>query len=143
MPNGLMDTILFERMFPGGQAATTYSIENYPGLWNPSVVLFMKLEEHARKFGLKFPTTMSIMYMLKALDRIDQDQFRVMEPVPRTGPQGRAIQAGVSYCATCDTFYKDRVTVVVGGDTALKTPISLPNMFKVYLIHRRDQFRGL
>ena len=52
---------------------------------------------------------------------------------------------GVSYCATCDgTFYKDKVTAVVGGgDTAVEDAMFLAQYAsKVYLIHRRDQLRA-
>ena len=52
---------------------------------------------------------------------------------------------GVSYCATCDgAFYKGKVTAVVGGgDVALEDAIFLSRMCeKVYIIHRRDEFRG-
>jgi thioredoxin reductase (NADPH) len=52
---------------------------------------------------------------------------------------------GISYCAICDgAFYKDKtVAVIGGGDTALDDAIYLSNICKkVYLIHRRDAFRG-
>lgn len=53
--------------------------------------------------------------------------------------------AGVSYCATCDGyFFKDKiVSVVGGGDSALSQAIYLSSICtKVYLIHRRDEFRA-
>ena len=52
---GGMETLLFEKMFVGGQAATTYSIENYPGFIEPisGPDFAMRMEEHARKFGLE------------------------------------------------------------------------------------------
>ena len=52
---------------------------------------------------------------------------------------------GVSYCATCDgAFFRNKVTAVVGGgNVALEDAIFLSRMCeKVYLIHRRDEFRG-
>lgn len=53
--------------------------------------------------------------------------------------------SGVSYCATCDgMFYRDKVVAVNGGgSTALEDALFLSNYCKeVYLIHRRDAFRG-
>ncbi len=53
--------------------------------------------------------------------------------------------AGISYCATCDgMFYRDKVVAVNGGgSTALEDALFLSNYCKeVYLIHRRDAFRG-
>lgn len=53
--------------------------------------------------------------------------------------------AGVSYCATCDgAFFKNKVTAVIGGgDVALEDAVFLSRLCsKVYLIHRRDEFRG-
>ena len=55
------------------------------------------------------------------------------------------IGAGISFCAVCDgAFYKNKtVAVVGGGNTALQDAIYLSDFCKkVYLIHRRDSFRG-
>lgn len=155
-----METILFEKLFPGGQAATTFSIENYPGFVEPisGPDFSMKLEEHARKFGLE------ILY--DGVDEIiidgnikkvvtDGGTYETKTILLATGASPKELGLekeeqfrgrGVSYCATCDgTFYKDKVTAVVGGgDTALEDAFFLAQYAsKVYLIHRRDEFRGL
>ena len=59
--------------------------------------------------------------------------------------EDRFVGAGVSYCATCDgNFYRGKdVAIVGGGDTAVSDALYLSGICrKVYLIHRRDQFRA-
>jgi len=59
--------------------------------------------------------------------------------------EDRFVGAGVSYCATCDgNFYRGKdVAIVGGGDTAVSDALYLSGLCnKVYLIHRRDQFRA-
>lgn len=52
---------------------------------------------------------------------------------------------GVSYCATCDgAFFRNKVTAVAGGgDVAFEDALHLSSLCeKVYIIHRRDEFRA-
>ena len=59
--------------------------------------------------------------------------------------EDQLVGKGISYCATCDgAFYKGKtVAVVGGGNTALEDALYLADVAsKVYLIHRRDEFRG-
>ena len=59
--------------------------------------------------------------------------------------EDRLTGRGISYCATCDgNFYRNKtVAVVGGGNTALEDALYLADLAKqVYLIHRRDSFRG-
>lgn len=155
-----METILFEKLFPGGQAATTFSIENYPGFVEPisGPDFSMKLEEHARKFGLEIlydgVNEIIIDGNIKKVVT-DGGTYETKTILLATGASPKELGLekeeqfrgrGVSYCATCDgTFYKDKVTAVVGGgDTALEDAFFLAQYAsKVYLIHRRDEFRGL
>ncbi len=156
---GGLKTLLFEKMFVGGQAATTYMIENYPGfdegISGPD--LSMKMEAQARKFGLE------LLYEdVKELN-LDGDIKKVvtdkgtyeakalilcMGANPKTlglDKEDRFRGAGVSYCATCDgAFFRDReVAIVGGGDTAAEDAVYLSKFVKrVYLIHRRDELRA-
>ena len=156
---GGMDAVLFERMFPGGQASTTYMIENYPGFDEPisGPDFSMKMENHARRYGLeilydevkelelegkvKKVVTEKETYECKAL-------ILAMGASPKTlglEKEDKFRGRGVSYCATCDgAFYKDKVVAVVGGgDTATEDALFLAQYAsKVYLIHRRDQLRA-
>lgn len=156
---GGMETLLFEEMFVGGQAATTYSIENYPGFVEPisGPDFSMKLEEHARKYGLEilYDGVQEIIVdgdIKKVVT--DEKVYETKTIILATGASPKMLGLdkeeqfrgrGVSYCATCDgAFYKDRVTAIVGGgDTALEDALFLAQYAsKVYLIHRRDEFRG-
>ncbi len=156
---GGMDAILFEKMFVGGQAATTYTIENYPGFVEPisGPDFSMKLEEHARKYGLEilYHGVKEIIVHEKIKKVVTEDKvYEAKTIILATGASPKELGLekeeqfrgrGVSYCGTCDgAFYKDRVTAVVGGgDTALEDAFFLAQYAsKVYLIHRRDQFRG-
>lgn len=156
---GGMDALLFEKMFVGGQASTTYMIENYPGFDEPisGPDFAMKMENHARKYGLeilydeikglelegkiKKVITEKGTYESKAI-------ILAMGASPKTLGLEKEEQfrgRGVSYCATCDgAFYKDKIVAVVGGgDTATEDALFLAQYAaKVYLIHRRDQLRA-
>lgn len=84
-----------------------------------------------------------------------KNEFLTKTVIIATGAQHRLLEIkgekelygkGVSYCATCDgAFYKDKIVAVVGGgDVALEDAIFLSRLCKkVYLIHRRDEFRGV
>ncbi|MGE5329440.1 MAG: thioredoxin-disulfide reductase, partial [Deltaproteobacteria bacterium] len=152
------DTILFEKMFVGGQMATTSMIENYPGLQSISgMELAMSMENQAKSFGAK------IMY--EEVTNIEIDKInKVVKTNSSTymsktvilamgaSPQELNIPGekelrgmGVSYCATCDgAFFRDKITAVIGGgNTAVEDAIFLADICKkVYLIHRRDSFRA-
>jgi thioredoxin reductase (NADPH) len=156
---GGMDTLLFEKMFAGGQVSTTYMIENYPGFEEPisGPDFAMKMESHARRFGLeilydevldldmtgrsKKVITSKGTYEAKAL-------ILAMGAHPRTLGLPKEDQfrgRGVSYCATCDgAFYDGKdVAVVGGGDTAVEDALFLSrHANRVYLIHRRDELRA-
>jgi thioredoxin reductase (NADPH) len=156
---GGMDTLLIEKMFSGGQIATTYMVENYPGFDEPigGPELAMKLEAHARKFGLeilydevielklddkiKTVVTTGGEYQAKALILCMGAQPKMLGLEKEELFRGR----GVSYCATCDgAFYKEKdVAIVGGGDTAVEDAVFLAqHARKVYLIHRRDALRA-
>ena len=59
--------------------------------------------------------------------------------------EAKLLGSGISYCATCDgAFFKEKtVCVIGGGNTAIDDALYLANLCKkVYVIHRRDSFRG-
>lgn len=154
-----LSTLLFEKMFVGGQASTTYLIENYPGFEEPisGPDLSMKMESHARKFGLEIQYDEVTKIEMEGQVKRVHTENRVYESrtlIIATGAEPKTLGLakedefrgrGVSYCATCDgLFYKDKDVVVVGGgDTAVEDAEFLAQYVnKVYLVHRRDSFRA-
>ncbi|HIE03449.1 MAG TPA: thioredoxin-disulfide reductase [Candidatus Latescibacteria bacterium] len=154
-----LDTVLLERTVPGGQAALTELIENYPGFPEgiSGAELVRRFEEQARKFGLEILTAEAERVELEGewkIVRTDSGELRARALIVATGAQPKKLGVpgeeeltgrGVSYCATCDgPMFRDKVVAVVGGgDTAVQEGIYLTRFAKkVYLIHRRDKLRA-
>ncbi|MBS6642069.1 MAG: thioredoxin-disulfide reductase [Clostridiaceae bacterium] len=154
-----LDTITIEKsMVSGGQVLTTYEVDNYPGYPGISGYdLGTKFREHADKLGAVF--TEDEVERIELEDGIKTvvcagDTYRAKAVIIATGANHRKLGVpgeeelagmGVSYCATCDgAFFRKKVTAVVGGgDVALEDAVFLARLCeKVYLIHRRDEFRG-
>ena len=141
---------LFEELFPGGQIVKTHRVENYPGITGgpDGYALAAALEKHAAEFDL--PIVYGSVANLKLTE--GEKTFTVnvlcMGATPRKlghPDEDRFVGAGISYCATCDgAFYRGKDVVIVGGgDTAVADALYLSGLCnKVYVIHRRDQFRA-
>lgn len=156
----LIDTVVIEKMLPGGQPILTSFIENYPGF--PEGIsgpeLAERLESQARRFGAKIITSKPVEEVLRVDDgfeiKTEEESFFSKAVIIATGTSPRKLNVpgedtftgrGVSYCAVCDgAFYKDKVVAVVGGgDSAIVEAIYLTRFAsKVYVIHRRDQLRA-
>lgn len=154
-----LDFIVIEgSMMQGGQVLTTYDVDNYLGL--PGIGGFdmgMKFAGHAKKLGVTFVTenviSMEIQRNVKSV-KTDKNTYESKTIIIATGAvhkkagipgEAEFTGKGVSYCATCDgAFFKNKVTAVVGGgDVAVEDALYLSRMCgKVYLIHRRDEFRA-
>ena len=152
-------TALVEHGIPGGQAATTDMIENYPGF--PEGIsgpeLMLKFFEQTQTFGVEviYEQVMSAELSGEIKKVTTENQTIEAKVViiasgakPKTlgvSNEGRLRGRGVSYCATCDGFFfKDQpVAVVGGGDTAVEEAMYLTKMCSsVTLIHRRDALRA-
>ena len=150
---------LFEELFPGGQIVKTHKVENYPGLTGgpDGYALAAALEKHAAEFDL--PVVYGSVADLKLAEQektftVNGEDYAAdavilcMGAGPRKlghPDEDRFVGAGISYCATCDgAFYRGKdVAIVGGGDTAVADALYLSALCnKVYLIHRRDQFRA-
>lgn len=156
-----MDMLLIEKIAPGGLVMTTYEVENYPGFAEPvpGWELMNAMESQARRLGAEIASgeVLSLTkeegaFALKMTDGTEHHACAVIcasgARLMKLGVPGeeRFTGRGVSYCATCDAaFFKDRITAVVGGgNTALEEAVYLTKFAsKVYLIHRRDEFRGV
>ncbi|MFA6027345.1 MAG: thioredoxin-disulfide reductase [Patescibacteria group bacterium] len=144
----------------GGQMASTTDIENYPGFENviSGFELASKMKKQAEKFGAKF-----ILGDVSKIEKKENGNFLVhynnnkeeaqaiilafgLTPRNLDVPGEQEFKGkGVTYCANCDApLYKNKIVAVVGGgNSALDAADYLSKIAsKVYLIHRRDQFRG-
>lgn len=156
---GGMKCLLIERLYPGGQAATTYEVDNYIGFQNPipGPELTLKMEEHAKRFGVEYINKkvedVKLIGPAKIVTTADKT-YKAKTIILCMGATRRGLGAkgenklkgsGVSYCATCDgAFFRDKdVCVVGGGDTAVEDALYLSNFCNnIYLIHRRDSLRA-
>jgi thioredoxin reductase (NADPH) len=156
---GIKNVVLFEKGLPGGAIANSSEIENYPGVEQVlSGMEFMEpWQRQCFRFGLKHDMK-EIEQVRKNGDtfilKTYNEEVEAKNVIICTGstPKRAGIKGedtfygrGVSNCATCDGFfYKDKeVAVIGGGDTALEEALYLANIAsKVYLLHRRDEFRA-
>lgn len=147
--------LVFEAASYGGQIINTPKIENYPGIPNISGFDFAtNLYNQVKNLGaeIKFETVLNIDKDKTVTT--NKDKYQAKSIILATGAVNRKLRIenekefvgkGISYCATCDgAFYKGKtVAVNGGGNTALEDAIYLSDIAnKVYLIHRRDSFRG-
>lgn len=155
---GFSTLVIEKNPMSGGQVLNTYEVDNYLGL--PGINGFdmgMKFREHAEKMQAEFVEA-------DVTGIRDEGDYKTVQ-TSEGNYEGKAViiasgavhshlgvpgekelsGMGVSYCATCDgAFFRGKVTAVVGGgDVALEDAIFLSRMCeKVYVIHRRDEFRG-
>lgn len=153
-----LKTIIYEKGLVGGQIATTDAIENYPGFKEVGgMELVNKMKEQVEHQGAKISYKEVINFKeFQGKVKVNLNDSEVIAKTliftggsfPRKlGVLGEKEfeNKGIHYCALCDgPFYKGReVAVIGGGDSALKEAIPLARMTKkVYIIHRRDEFRS-
>ena len=155
-----LSVLVIEKVYYGtGQVAESSHVDNYLGI--PGIngyELGEKFRSHTEGLGVEFKDGEVIRFE-KAADRwyVHLKNGETLESKTVVYAAGAAHRhlgvpgeeefsgKGVSYCATCDgAFFKGKdVAVVGGGNTAMDDAIYLSDICnKVYLVHRRDVFRG-
>lgn len=150
--------LVIEAKTYGGQIINTLKIQNYPampGVSGPD--LAKKTYDQAVALGaeFEFATVTEVKKSDKTFQiKTDDGTYEAKSIIIATGteeqklglPREEALTGrGISYCATCDgALYKNKpVAVVGGGNTALYDALYLSDIAsKIYLVHRRDEFRG-
>lgn len=154
-----LDTLVIEKICPGGQMATTDIIDNYPGFdaGVDGIELGMKMAAGAERFGAKSAyaeiTEVDLAPAVKRIvttDGVYLGKTVIIatgaspRPLGLEGEQG-LIGRGVHYCAHCDgRFYKGKTVMVVGGgNSAASDALYLSGLAqKVIVVHRRDTLRA-
>lgn len=143
----------------GGQLMITSDVENYPGYADGVMgpAMMQDFRRQAERFGAEFLT--DDVTRVDFSERpfrvyVGNDEFLADSVIVSTGASARQLGLdselrlqgrGVSYCATCDaSFFRDKVVAVVGGgDSALEEATFISRFAsKVYLVHRREEFRA-
>ena len=152
-----LKVLVLEAMTYGGQIINTPSIENYPALFKVSGFDFAtNLYNQAKELGseIKFEKVIKIIPGKEKKVITFTNSYKAKAIIIATGAVSRKLNLpnedefvgkGISYCATCDgNFYKGQVVAVNGGgNTAFEDAIYLADIAKkVYLIHRRNEFRA-
>ncbi len=149
--------LVFEAKSYGGQIVNASIIDNYPAEAHISGFDFAtKLYNQAKELGseIRFEKVVNIEDGDIKKVITEKDTYECKTIILATGSDNRKlglededklIGKGISYCATCDgNFYKNKVVAVAGGgNSAIEDALYLSNLAsKVYVIHRRDEFRA-
>ncbi|CAG1021512.1 partial thioredoxin reductase (NADPH), partial [Patescibacteria group bacterium] len=141
------------------QLMNTTEIENFPGFVEgiKGPELMNNMIEQAKRFGAEFifeNATQVIANKDKKTVKTYENEYQADSIILATGATPRKLGIpgedqfygrGVSTCATCDAaFFKEKtIAVVGGGDSAMEESTFLTKFAsKVYLIHRKDEFRA-
>ena len=154
-----LQPVLFEGLESGGQLMLTTDVENYPGfvdgIMGPELMQVFKGQ--AERFGTTIKTE-----IIDSIENVDggfklkssKGEYEFKTVIIASGASARWLGVdgekelqgyGVSACATCDGFFfkEKEVAVIGGGDSAMEEALFLTKFAKkVYVIHRRDQFRA-
>ncbi len=150
------NVLVIEKDFCGGQVGKSAEIENYPGFkLTDGATLAMAMDAHAKECGANFVNEeVTNIDLQNKVVTTNKNTYEAKSIILSMGARPRKANVtgenefygrGVSYCATCDgAFYRGKdVAVIGGGNTAVEEAIFLSKFCnKVYLVHRRDEFRA-
>lgn len=156
---GNLDCAIIDISSIGGAPVNYCEIENYLGFDKiKGFELCEKFENHINNFNItkleyEEITKVDLKSNIKTITT-KNSTYKAKTVIIATGAKPKKLNIkgevenigkGVSYCAVCDgAFYKDKVVMVVGGgNSALEEALYLTTFAKkVYLMHRRDEFRA-
>ncbi len=154
-----VSVLMVEKLSPGGQMLMTHLIENYPGFpegvegWKLADIMAAHLEHYTVD---RISDEVTAIETVEGAHRVTvgAEVIEAKVVILCTGARYKQVGIpgereflgrGVSYCALCDgNFFRGQtVAVIGGGDSALEESLYLARLVKkIYLIHRRDDFRG-
>ncbi len=153
-----LDVLLLEKGIAGGQINITDEIENWPGvIHSTGSELGVSFRKHAEHFNTEFRDCTVKGIDIRNGSKIvvtDKGEIEAEAVILATGASFRKLGCpgeaeftggGVSYCAVCDAaFFEDETIAVVGGGNVAVEEAGYLTRFasKVYIIHRRDEFRA-
>jgi len=154
-----LKTLVFEKLSPGGQMATTSEIDNYPGFDEgiDGYELSMRMQKGAERFGAvtEFAEVTSLELSANPkLVNTTSGTYEALSVIIATGASPKELGVpgeaemrgrGVSYCATCDAmFFRGKtVAIIGGGNSAAADALVLSRVCaKVCIVHRRDELRA-
>lgn len=152
--NGLKTVVVSKDI--GGTANSILIIENWPGYKGSGAELMKKFYEHARGYDVHF-----VISEVKSLEKngnlflvkTSKEEIGCKALILATGSERKKLKIpgeeeftgkGVSYCATCDSFFfKNKIVGVIGGsDCATGSALGLADIAKkVYVIYRGEKLK--
>jgi thioredoxin reductase (NADPH) len=161
-----MKPLLFEGFIeggiPGGQLMITSDVENFPGfpggIMGPQLMANMReqAEKHGTRIITEDVTSVNLSVYPFEVVSMSNETLTAESLIIASGATAKRLPLdsekkywgrGISACAVCDgalpAFRNRELAVIGGGDTAIEEAVHLTQFAsKVYLIHRRDEFRA-